>query len=144
MNPTSLLFTAILASVGQTTLAFTGSTSNEVASASARLMVESTSNRRNFLNKFGAIVTGTVISVPTISNALDFDAFEKGLVESDTKNCNPKLDPKCIPKLTPDEALCQYGKSGQARGEACMRVKQAGGKLPGVTKEKSLGGAYAM
>ena len=106
-------------------------------------MAESPSSRRNFFNTCGTIAAGTILA-PTITNALDFDAFEKGLVEADTKNCNPKLDPKCIPKLTPDEALCQYGKSGQARGEACQRVKKAGGKLPEVTKEKSLGGAYAM
>jgi hypothetical protein len=105
-------------------------------------MAESTSNRRNFLNNIGIVAAGAL--VPTISNALDFDAFEKGLVESDTKNCNPKQDPKCIPKLTADEALCQYGKSGQARGEACQRVKNSGGKLPEINKVKSLGGAYAM
>ena len=78
------------------------------------------------------------------ANALDFDAFEKAEEDKDQKNCNPKLDPKCIPKLTDDEALCQYGGGGRARGEACMRIKKAGGKLPEVKKEKSLGGAYAM
>jgi len=46
--------------------------------------------------------------------------------------------------LLEDEALCQYGSSGEARGEACLRVRKAGGKLPEVKKEKSLGGAYAM
>jgi hypothetical protein len=75
---------------------------------------------------------------------LDFDAFEKGTIDSDTKNCNPKLDPKCQPKLSPDEALCQYGNSGKARGEACKRIRDAGGKLPDVQKVRSLGGAYAM
>mmetsp|Transcript_26969 Transcript_26969/g.48974 ORF Transcript_26969/g.48974 Transcript_26969/m.48974 type:complete len:88 (+) Transcript_26969:401-664(+) len=80
----------------------------------------------------------------TSANALDFDAFEKGIVETDTQKCDPKRDPKCIPKLSDDEALCQYGGGGNARGEACRRVKNAGGKLPEVKKEKSLGGAYAM
>lgn len=65
-------------------------------------------------------------------------------MESDKKNCDPKRDPKCIPKLTEDEALCKYGQSGNARGEACKRVKQGGGALPGQQKVKSLGGAYAM
>jgi len=65
-------------------------------------------------------------------------------LEADKKNCNPKLDPKCAPKLSADEAMCQYGQSGEARGEACKRVKAAGGKMPSVKKEKSLGGAYAM
>jgi hypothetical protein len=142
MNPNSLwLKVAIIASIGET-LAFVSTPSNVAAASSTRLMASESNTRRTFLGNFGTIAG--IVSLPTITQALDFDAFEKGLVESDTKNCNPKLDPKCIPKLTPDEALCQYGKSGQARGEACMRVKQAGGKLPGVTKEKSLGGAYAM
>ncbi len=79
-----------------------------------------------------------------VVNALDFDAFERGEIATDTAKCDPKKDPKCIPKLSSDEALCQYGGGGNARGEACMRVRAAGGKLPTVKKEKSLGGAYAM
>ena len=46
--------------------------------------------------------------------------------------------------MTSDEALCKYGQSGKARGEACMRYKAAGGALPTSTQVKSLGGAYAM
>jgi hypothetical protein len=65
-------------------------------------------------------------------------------LENDKKNCDPKRDPKCIPKLNADEALCKYGQSGDARGEACKRAKASGGALPGASKEKSLGGAYAM
>eukprot|EP00588_Corethron_pennatum_P012212 CAMPEP_0194264922 /NCGR_PEP_ID=MMETSP0169-20130528/286_1 /TAXON_ID=218684 /ORGANISM="Corethron pennatum, Strain L29A3" /LENGTH=143 /DNA_ID=CAMNT_0039005267 /DNA_START=84 /DNA_END=515 /DNA_ORIENTATION=+ len=79
------------------------------------------------------------------SYALDFDAFANSQIEEDTKQCNPKLDPKCIPKLTSDEALCKYGQSGNARGEACERVKASGKALPDTGKQgKSLGGAYAM
>jgi hypothetical protein len=66
-------------------------------------------------------------------------------LEADTKNCDSKKDNKCIPKLTPDEAMCKYGQSGETRGEACRRVKEAGGALPKVgAPVKSLGGAYAM
>lgn len=66
-------------------------------------------------------------------------------LESDTTNCDPKRDSKCIPKLTQDEALCKYGQTGNARGEACKRVKEAGGSLPKSGGQvKSLGGAYAM
>jgi hypothetical protein len=65
-------------------------------------------------------------------------------IEADTKNCDPKRDPKCIPKLTADEALCKYGQSGTARGEACKRVKAGGGKIDTRPQGKSLGGAYAM
>ncbi|KAL7474879.1 hypothetical protein ACHAW6_000825 [Cyclotella cf. meneghiniana] len=65
------------------------------------------------------------------ADALDMDIFEKSLIEKDTAQCNPKLDPKCIPKLTPDEALCKYGVSGSdARTAACKRVRDAGGLLP--------------
>ncbi|KAL9178771.1 hypothetical protein ACHAXT_003902 [Thalassiosira profunda] len=101
--------------------------------------------RRNFLDNLSKFAAGAIlVGASESANALDFDAFEKGEVEKDTSQCNPKLDPKCKPKLTADEALCQYGNSGEARGEACKRVKQKGGKLPEVKKERSLGGAYAM
>ena len=66
-------------------------------------------------------------------------------MESDTKNCDPSKDSKCIPKLSADEAMCKYGQSGEARGEACRRVKESGGALPNASAPvKSLGGAYAM
>jgi hypothetical protein len=83
-------------------------------------------------------------AAPAIASALDMDAFMNKEIESDTKNCDPKKDRRCIPKLNADEALCKYGQSGDARGEACARVKNGGGALPGATKQKSLGGAYAM
>ena len=75
-----------------------------------------------------------------------FILFRLLQLDADTKNCNPKLDSKCIPKLSPDEAMCKYGQSGDARGDACRRVKEAGGKLPTSSGApvKSLGGAYAM
>ena len=66
-------------------------------------------------------------------------------LDNDQKNCDPKKDPKCIPQLSHDEALCQYGQSGNARSEACKRVKASGKKLPDAKPQgKSLGGAYAM
>ena len=83
-------------------------------------------------------------SLPSVASALDVDSFMSSELEKDQKNCNPKLDPKCAPKMTQDEALCKYGQSGNARGEACKRFKESGGKLPTSTKEKSLGGAYAI
>jgi hypothetical protein len=81
---------------------------------------------------------------PFVSSALDYDAFTNSELDKDTKNCNPKVDPKCAPKMTQDEALCKYGQSGNARGEACKRFKASGGQLPTSTKERSLGGAYAI
>eukprot|EP00980_Cylindrotheca_fusiformis_P015576 scaffold4447_cov120-Cylindrotheca_fusiformis.AAC.9 len=92
---------------------------------------------------FQSIMLGAAMLAPAVSNGLDMDAFMNSQLDSDTKNCDPKKDPKCMPKLSADEAMCQYGQSGTARGEACKRVKASGGKLPSPTKEKSLGGAYA-
>merc|ERR1712232_177856 len=67
---------------------------------------------------------------PTVVAALDMDAFANSQIEADIKNCNPKLDSKCIPSLSKDEALCKYGQNGEARGQACKRVRAAGGSLP--------------
>ncbi|KAL3768464.1 hypothetical protein ACHAW5_000361 [Stephanodiscus triporus] len=109
--------------------------------------------RRNFLKDAagrstifaGFAAASGAGSGAVVANALDYDAFERGEIATDTARCDPKRDPKCLPKLSSDEALCQYGGGGNARGEACMRVRAAGGKLPPtVKKEKSLGGAYAM
>ena len=86
-------------------------------------------------------------SIAMNANALDMDALINRELDSDTKNCDPKKDPKCMPKLSADEALCQYGQVGAAKKmEACQRVKAAGGKLPdpAASQGKSLGGAYAM
>ncbi|KAL7537151.1 hypothetical protein ACHAXR_007627 [Thalassiosira sp. AJA248-18] len=155
MSSRSLLLTASILFAGNGALAFTPAapTINNVATrpcelSSTSLMMTS-NNRRNFLNDFskvaaGAIFVGISSGSSNAANALDFDSFEKGEIASDTEKCDPKKDPKCIPKLSKDEALCQYGGGGDARGEACMRVRKAGGKLPEVKKEKSLGGAYAM
>jgi len=107
---------------------------------------EVTGRRRALQNMFGSSsVLAFVAAAPSVANALDMDSFVNSQLEADTKNCDPKRDPKCIPELTKDEALCKYGQSGDARGEACKRVKAAGGQLskPG-SGGKSLGGAYAM
>lgn len=75
-----------------------------------------------------ATVTGAATAAV---QALDMDSFVNSQLEKDTTECNPKLDPKCVPKLTPDEALCKYGVSGtDARLAACKRVRAAGGLLP--------------
>ncbi|KAL7484405.1 hypothetical protein ACHAW6_010041 [Cyclotella cf. meneghiniana] len=147
MNACSLSMKAmiLLSTVGTYGIAaFTTCRCNLAAITSTVLMDASPSNRRNFVGNFGAFLTVAIVPMPNIVSALDFDAFEKGEIAADTKNCNPKLDPKCQPNLSPDEALCQYGNSGKARGEACSRVRDAGGKLPEAKKERSLGGAYAI
>eukprot|EP00429_Kryptoperidinium_foliaceum_P006893 CAMPEP_0176024308 /NCGR_PEP_ID=MMETSP0120_2-20121206/11877_1 /TAXON_ID=160619 /ORGANISM="Kryptoperidinium foliaceum, Strain CCMP 1326" /LENGTH=110 /DNA_ID=CAMNT_0017357487 /DNA_START=247 /DNA_END=576 /DNA_ORIENTATION=- len=75
-------------------------------------------------------VGAAAAAAPKAAFGLDMDAFMNSELASDKANCDPKKDPKCIPKLSADEALCKYGQSGEARGEACKRVKKAGGTLP--------------
>lgn len=102
-----------------------------------------TGRRRALQNIF--LGAGSSLAFVGAANALDMDAFVNSQLDADTKNCDPKKDPKCIPELSKDEALCKYGQSGEARGEACKRVKAAGGALPKPgSGGKSLGGAYAM
>lgn len=97
--------------------------------------------RRALESILGGVFTATAA---TAANALDMDAFASSTLDSDKKSCDPKKDPKCVPQLTSDQAMCTYGMSGEARGEACKRVKAAGGDMPTKSKEKSMGGAYAM
>ena len=109
---------------------------------------DATNGRRAALqNIFGSAASLAFVSSAFAdpASALDMDAFIDSQLESDTKNCDPKRDPKCKPTLSQDQALCKYGQSGEARGEACLRVKAAGGQLskPG-SGGKSLGGAYAI
>eukprot|EP00529_Nitzschia_sp_RCC80_P035813 CAMPEP_0113454606 /NCGR_PEP_ID=MMETSP0014_2-20120614/7948_1 /TAXON_ID=2857 /ORGANISM="Nitzschia sp." /LENGTH=171 /DNA_ID=CAMNT_0000346013 /DNA_START=906 /DNA_END=1421 /DNA_ORIENTATION=+ /assembly_acc=CAM_ASM_000159 len=91
-----------------------------------------------------AVAVAAAGGMASASNALDMDAFANAQIEADTKNCDPKRDPKCAPKMSQAEGLCKYGQSGNARAEACKKFKEEGGTLPNVTKEKSLGGAYAI
>ena len=65
--------------------------------------------------------------------------------QKDTKNCDPKLDRKCAPKMNDTEALCKYGQGGKARAAACMKLRESGAEVPvAAPAGKSLGGAYAM
>ena len=127
-------------------------------------------SRKDFLSA-GLASLGLVSAfTPCHALALDMDAFVNSELASDKAACNPKLDPKCAPKMSEDEAMCkvrvegastepglalisranfspcsQYGQSGEKRGEACKRYKAASGaSLGGGGKVKSLGGAYAM
>lgn len=103
-------------------------------------------NRRQVLSSiFGGIVTATIASSSTtVANALDMDAFINAELANDTKNCDPKRDPKCAPQMTSDEATCKYGQAGKAKSEACKRLKSEGKEIPKANQGKSLGGAYAM
>jgi len=106
-------------------------------------------SRRNAMGGIASILfSGSVIAVASPSskaNALDMDAFINAELASDAKNCDPKKDPKCVPKLSEEEALCKYGQGGKAKSEACRKVRSEGKELPSVAPQgKSLGGAYAM
>ena len=104
-------------------------------------------SRREVLSKAVAFVGAAAIAGISggtqEAEALDMDAFVNKELEADVANCDPKRDPKCKPKLSPDEALCQYGQ-GAKKSEACKRAKAAGGDTTQRGGGKSLGGAYAM
>lgn len=108
---------------------------------------DNVSDRRRVLQSvFGATAAAATVLLSektAPAQALDMDAFMNSELASDSAKCDPK-DPKCIPKLSQDEALCKYGQIGEARAEACKRVKASGGKVDKADKGKSLGGAYAM
>lgn len=104
---------------------------------------EAVTGRRKALQNILAVGAVAATS-PQKAFGLDMDAFANSELAADKANCDPKRDPKCAPQLTADEAMCKYGQSGDVRGEACKRVKSKGGSLPGASKTKSLGGAYAM
>ena len=113
------------------------------SSSSSKPIVADASRRTAIFLPIMATITAASAKV----NALDMDAFANSQIEADKKNCDPKRDPKCVPTLTSDEALCKYGSSGKARGEACTRLKSAkpGQAIDtGIKGGKSLGGAYAM
>jgi hypothetical protein len=57
-----------------------------------------------------AVISVTALTgMPSVSRALDMDAFANAQIEADKKGCNPKIDPKCAPKMTEAAALCKYG-----------------------------------
>lgn len=99
--------------------------------------------RRRALQGILGAAASVAFASPGIASALDVDAFANNELANDTKNCNAKLDPKCVPKLSTDEALCQYGQ-GKAKQEACKQVRASGGTVSSKPAGKSLGGAYAI
>lgn len=125
--------------------AFTPITSGPIRASTALAAedaLEAIKSRREML---ATSVCGALALSPLAANALDFESFENSQIEADVKNCDPKRDPKCVPKLSADEALCQFGQQGgRDRTEACKRVRAAGGKVVSQPQGKSLGGAYAM
>ena len=122
--------------------------SQKISTSNLNMMMEQKgeNNRRQILSSIlGGVVTATIASSsPTIANALDMDAFINAELANDTKNCDPKRDPKCAPQMTSDQATCKYGQAGKAKSEACKRLKQEGKEIPKENQGKSLGGAYAM
>lgn len=110
--------------------------------SSIQMNVESNVGRRAAFSKiFGG--AALIASQPVVANALDMDAFMNAELANDTKNCDPKRDPKCLPPMTSDQASCKYGQ-GKAKSEACKRIRESGKEVPKESGGKSLGGAYAM
>jgi len=105
MNTRSLFIIAAIFYAGNGAQAFTTNTT-PVSSLRSYTTTSSTSimmnNRRNFINNISKVATGALVVGITSStaNALDFDSFANSEIESDTKSCDPKKDPKCIPKLS--------------------------------------------
>ena len=81
-------------------------------------------SRRNFVA--AGIFPGVVMAfTPTKNLALDMEKFINSELTRDKNNCDPKIDKKCVEKLSKDEAMCKYGQSGPARGEACVRARES-------------------
>ncbi|VEU38517.1 unnamed protein product [Pseudo-nitzschia multistriata] len=151
MAPRQITSTILLASflgLSSTTQAFTAAPAPGFRAATSLAAANNeptpSVSRRRLLERAGAFAAAAVFAPVTAASALDMEAFANSQIEADIKNCDPKRDPKCIPKLNADEALCKYGQSGSARGEACKRVKAAGGDISQKPQGKALGGAYAM
>eukprot|EP00977_Amphora_coffeiformis_P001755 scaffold342_cov128-Amphora_coffeaeformis.AAC.6 len=106
-------------------LALPGKSGKLQAALSSNSSEGTTSRRAALATVAGA--TFAFLRPPTAANALDMDAFANAELDKDQKNCNPKLDSKCAPQMSPDEAMCKYGQSGDKRGEACARFKSQGG-----------------
>jgi len=105
MNTRNLFITAAIFYAGNGAQAFTTNTtpvsnSRTHTTSSTSIMM---TNRRNFINNIskvaasGALVFGITSST---ANALDFDSFANSEIANDTQKCDPKRDPKCIPKLS--------------------------------------------
>lgn len=86
-------------------------------------------SRRSFL------IAAPLIAAPAAAMALDMDAFMNKELESTT--CDEKVNKKCIPKLSEDEALCRFGSPSKKTGEACIRAGMS-------TSNKVAGGVDAF
>jgi hypothetical protein len=67
------------------------------------------------------IAAAAATSSPAAAVALDMDAFASKALESGGK-CDEKMDKKCRPNLSDDEALCRFGQPSKEIGEACVRA----------------------
>lgn len=139
-----LLFLTFTLALSQKALGF--STGAPMTTGTVDVTAPVEASRREALSKvafWGAAAIAGFSAGIQEAKALDMDAFMNKELEADVANCDPKRDPKCKPKLSADEALCQYGQ-GRSKGEACKRAKAAGGDTTQRGGGKSLGGAYAM
>ena len=90
-------------------------------------------SRRSFLEKPLAfavavgitttIITTTTTSTPRPAQALDIDAFVQKEMANEV--CDDRLNKKCQPKLSDDQALCRFGQPSQETGQACLRANMS-------------------
>jgi len=78
-------------------------------------------SRRSFVVGGAGASTLAPVLVPFFpTRALDVDAFVNDQLAGET--CNDRVDKKCKPKLSDDEALCRFGFPSKEVGEACQRA----------------------
>lgn len=70
-----------------------------------------------------------LLIAPAAAMALDIDSFVQK--ELDNGTCNEKIDKKCKPKLSDDQALCRFGQPSQETGEACVRAGMSTSRATG-------------
>lgn len=76
------------------------------------------------------VVGAAIVATSTSAQALDMDAFIQRELSSEV--CDDKLDKKCQPKLSDDQALCRFGQPSQETGEACLRANMSTKRSTGV------------
>lgn len=81
-------------------------------------------HNRSQLSRRSVLAGIAAATIPTLANALDFDAFVNQELDQDNK--------KSTTKLSEDEALCQFGQPSSETGEACVRAGMSTKRPTGV------------
>jgi hypothetical protein len=78
------------------------------------------SRKQEGISRRSVFFVPALLIAPSAANALDMDAFMQK--ELDSTPCNDKIDKKCKPKFSDDEALCRFGQPSPETGAACTRA----------------------